>query len=190
MKSDPSFGVSIQNSLESDVDNMVAKHNLKEPNEFLKACTQFGLTLAKIDSLIKLKQFILFAILKKMWVHDKFGILVGIDPGCPSACTGKYYSLDGSTALNDFAAAFNQEVSKSFQPVKGNELLIFAQGGLTTIMMDENAFVAGLLCQTINEQMLSTANCDETIQGLVDKMASKFVCMESCGKGTVIGVDS
>lgn len=127
------------------------------------------------------------AILKKMWIHDDYGVLVGTDPGCPNSCTGKFYSLDGSQNLNEMAAKFNEAIGKQFQPVVGNQLLMFKDGGLTTVLMNDETFVAGLLCQTINEQMMSNANCDETIQGLTDKLASKFVCQESCTKGKVIG---
>jgi len=124
-----------------------------------------------------------------MWIHDNFGILVGIDSGCPN-CSGKYYSLDGSTNLNDIAAQLNTELGLSFEPVVGNQLLVFKSGGLTTMMMDENTFVTGLLCSTINEQLMSTATCNETIKGLLDKSASKFICMESCTKGKVFGVET
>jgi len=60
-------------------------------------------------------------------------------------------------------------------------------GSLTTMKMSNEAHVAGLLCQTINEQLMSKAQCTETIQDLVDKAASKFVCMEECTEGKVIG---
>ena len=56
MKLDPSFGYSIENSLSSVNENMVKKHGIKEPAEFLKACTLTGMTLAKIDSLVILKR--------------------------------------------------------------------------------------------------------------------------------------
>lgn len=56
MKKDPSVGISVENSLESDVDNMVAKFGLKQPTEFLQACTKFGMNLAKIDSPITLRR--------------------------------------------------------------------------------------------------------------------------------------
>mmetsp|Transcript_47403 Transcript_47403/g.40009 ORF Transcript_47403/g.40009 Transcript_47403/m.40009 type:complete len:124 (-) Transcript_47403:953-1324(-) len=63
---------------------------------------------------------------------------------------------------------------------------MFVGGGLSTVMMDE-AHVSGLMCQTINEQLLSKSTCKDTITNLVEKMASKFVCMESCTKGKVYG---
>lgn len=72
----------------------------------------------------------------------------------------------------------------------GNNLLVFMKGALYTIAMNEEAFVAGLMCSTINEHLMSKAQCGETIQGLVDKAASKFICTEECSKGTVIGSDS
>lgn len=85
------------------------------------------------------------------------------------------------------AAKFNQSLGKQFTPVKGNQLLVFKDGGITTMLLNEETFISGLLCQTINEQLMSNANCDETIQGLQDKLASKFVCQEECSKGKVIG---
>lgn len=92
MTSDPSKGIAIENSLSSEMDNMILKHGLKETNEFLKACTNFGMNLAKIETIGDLKRYVLLAIIKKMWVHDKFGILIGIDKGCPSNCSGTYFS--------------------------------------------------------------------------------------------------
>lgn len=112
------------------MDDMISKHGLKDSNEFMKGCSQFGMKLAKIDSVVKLKRLILFGVLKKLWIHDKYGILVGVDNGCPNNCSGKYYSLDGSTNITDIAAKFNEELKKSFEPVKGNSLLVFMNGGL------------------------------------------------------------
>jgi len=90
MTLDPSKGIAIENSLGSEMDNMILKHGLKEPNEFLKSCTNFGMNLAKIETLIDLKRYVLLAIKKKMWIHHNFGILVGTDKGCPSNCSGVY----------------------------------------------------------------------------------------------------
>lgn len=56
MKADPSYGISVENSLDSDVENMVSKLGLKEPTEFLKACSKYGMTLAKIESPITLSR--------------------------------------------------------------------------------------------------------------------------------------
>jgi len=47
------------------------------------------MNLAKIESLTDLKRLVLIGIIKQMWIHDKFGILVGIDKGCPK-CSGKF----------------------------------------------------------------------------------------------------
>jgi len=90
MTSDPSKGVAIENSLPSEMNNMISKHSMKEPKDFLKSCTRFGMKLAKIETIMDLKRFVLLAIIKRIWIHDKFSILVGLDKGCPSACSGSY----------------------------------------------------------------------------------------------------
>lgn len=69
---------------------------------------------------------------------------------------------------------------------------MFMQGQIKSVMADLNLKVSSLMCQTINEHLFSKENCAQTIQGLIDKAASKFVCMEKCddpNKNFVIGSD-
>jgi len=89
--------------------------------------------------------------------------------------------------LTELAGSFNSELNKPFNPTVGNELLVFMDGMLTTAKMDEEAYVAGLLCETINENIMGTAQCTETIQDAVDKGVGKFVCPDECTTGTVVG---
>jgi len=39
MTSDPSVGLSIENNLENDTDDMILKHSIKETTEFMKGCS-------------------------------------------------------------------------------------------------------------------------------------------------------
>lgn len=69
MKADPSFGVSLENSLDSDFENMILKHEIKDAGDLMKACNNFGMVFAKIGTIKDLKRLVILSIIKGLWVH-------------------------------------------------------------------------------------------------------------------------
>jgi hypothetical protein len=113
---------------------------------------------------------------------------LGVDSACyKDGCSGKYFSLDGTTEMNGFAEEFNAWSGNGFDPIKGNEVLVLNNGMISTAPFDES-HISALPCETKNEENLFLATCDMKINDFVEKFsAEKFVCPPGCSSGNVYG---
>jgi len=95
--------------------------------------------------------------------HKDMGILLGYDHSCNklTGCSGTYYSLDGQTELNSLAEEFNDKIGKSFTPVRGNPVLILANGMLKTVSL-ETAYINAIPCSSLQEKV-TVLKCGENL---------------------------
>lgn len=90
--------------------------------------------MAKVETLEEFKDIALLTILYRYTIDKHYGILLGVDSACfKDGCTGKFYSLDGTTDLTAIAEQFNQWIGVGFAPIQGNEVLIMSKGELSTM---------------------------------------------------------
>mmetsp|Transcript_21332 Transcript_21332/g.47546 ORF Transcript_21332/g.47546 Transcript_21332/m.47546 type:complete len:148 (+) Transcript_21332:1344-1787(+) len=118
--------------------------------------------------------------------HRDMGIMIGFDGDCVKlkGCSGKYFSLDGTTNLNGVAKEFNGSIGKDFQPIKGNPVLILANGMVKAVSMEE-ASINALACSTIGNKV-SKISCGVTFADLGKFEAHNVICEQECKKAKVV----